>query len=470
MAPAGLAAEPPNAGPLFDEFDLTLSQGSRTEAVGPLFYSEQSETRHTWAIPPLFSSTRDPAVELEEIDFVYPLLTYDRYGAQYRWQLFQLWSFSGGPTQQEPARNRFTLFPLYFQQRSSDPSQNYTAVVPFYGHINHRLFRSEIFFVMFPFYSQTRKKDVVTDNYLYPLFHLRHGNGLEGWQFWPLAGHERKEVTWQTNGFNDIKVIGGHESSFALWPIFFNERRALGTENPAQEWDFLPFYSEVRSPGRDSTTVLWPFFSRIDDREKEYREWDAPWPFVVVARGEGKTTTRVWPFFSQAHSPKLESDFYLWPIYKYNRGRGDTLDRERTRICFFLYSDTRDRNTETHAWRRRVDLWPLFRHRRDFNGNTRLQILAPLEPFTPGSHKIERDYSPVWSLWRSEKNPQTGAASQSLLWNLYRRDTAPERKQVSALFGLFQAQSDSEGTRLRLFYIPFGKTKAGGHDRAKPAR
>ena len=44
------------------------------------------------------------------------------------------------------------------------------------------LFRDEIFFVMFPIYSQTRKKDVVTDNYLYPFFHLRHGDGLHGWQ------------------------------------------------------------------------------------------------------------------------------------------------------------------------------------------------------------------------------------------------------------------------------------------------
>ena len=65
---------------------------------------------------------------------------------------------------------RFTLFPLYFQQRSPDPNENYTALVPFYGHLKNRLFRDEIFFVMFPIYSETRKRDVVTDNYLYPVF------------------------------------------------------------------------------------------------------------------------------------------------------------------------------------------------------------------------------------------------------------------------------------------------------------
>ena len=330
---------------------------------------------------PLLSYTRDPDTESKEFDFLYPVMTYDRYGDQYRWQFFQLLSFAGGPTQQESARDRFTLFPLYFQQRSSDPSENYTAVFPFYGHLKHRLFRDEIFFVMFPLYSETRKKDVVTDNYLWPFFHLRHGDGLHGWQFWPLVGNEHKDVTTQTNGFNEVKTIGGHDSFFALWPLFFNNKSGIGTTNAQWQQASIPAYSLLRSPLRDSTTVIWPFFNYVDDREKKYREWDAPWPLIVFARGEGKTTTRVWPFFSQAHNATLESDFYLWPIYKYNRVHSAPLDSRRTRICFFLYSDLTEKNTETEAARRRVDFWPFFTYRRDFNGNSRLQVLALLEPF-----------------------------------------------------------------------------------------
>ena len=100
----------------------------------------------------------------------------------------------------------------------------------------------------------------------------------------------------------------------------------------------------------------------------------------------------------------------------------------------------------------------LFFHR-DFNGNRRLQILALLEPFVPTSKSIERDYSPLWSLWRAEENPKTGAASQSLLWNLYRRETTPASKKCSLLFGLFQYQSSSEGKHMRLFYVPVGRAK-----------
>ena len=446
-----------NAGLLFDEFDLTLTLGQRTEALGPFFYSEQKETQRSWGVPPLFTHTQDPATESEEFDLLYPLVTYDRFGDQYRWPVFQLLSVGSGPTQHEDTRRRLTLFPFYFQQRSSDPSENYTTILPFYGHIKNRLFRDEISFVMFPLYVQTRKADVVTDNYLYPLFHLRHGEDLRGWQLWPLAGREHKGITTQTNGFNDVQTIGGHDKFFLLWPLFFEQKAGIGTANPQWMQGSIPAYNLLRSPQRDSTTVLWPFFSRIDDREKQYREWEVPWPFIIIARGQGKTTTRVFPLFGRAHSAYLESDFYLWPVYKFNRVHAAPADRTRTRICFFLYSDITEKNTETGGAQHRTDFWPLYTYRRDFNGNSRLQILAPLEPYLPNNKSIERDYSPLWSVWRSENNPKTGAASQSLLWNLYRRETNPVSKKTSLCFGLFQSQSDVDGTRRRLFYIPLRK-------------
>jgi len=471
-----LSEEPVHAGFAYDHFDLTLVPPSedarlwsRTEAVGPFFYSEQQDTKHTWAIPPIFSHTEDSATESEEYDFVYPIVTYDRFGQQYRWHIFQLFSFAGGPSQTEPIRRRFTLFPVYFQQRSSDPNENYTAVGPFYGHLKNRLFRDEISYVMFPIYSETRKKDVITDNYVYPLFHLRHGDGLTGWQFWPVVGHEHKEVTTRTNGFGDVSTVPGHDRRFVMWPFYYNQHNNLGATN--QQWNqgSIPLYDFMRSPMRDSTTVLWPFFSSIDDREKKYHEWHLPWPFVVIARGEGKRTTRFFPFYSQARSPGTnvppnasvttqESDFYLWPFYTYKRFHSDPADRSRKRILFFLYSDTIQKNTETGAYQRRRDFWPFYTHKRDYNGNTRLQVLSVLEPYLPQSKSIERDYSQVYSIWRAEKDPDAGRTSQSLLWNLYRHQTTRDSKRTSFLFGLYQSRTDSTGKNVRLFYIPIVKT------------
>jgi hypothetical protein len=453
------AAHDLDAGLLFDHYSLTLELGHRTEMLGPLFYTQERETENSFGVPPLFSHTQDDAVEAEEFDFLYPVLTYDRFGHEFRWQLGQLLSLSGGQDQQEISRKRFTLFPIYFQQRSPDSTQNYTALVPIYGHLKDRLLRDEIFFVMFPLYSRTRKRDVVTDNYLYPFFHLRRGNGLNGWQFWPLVGEEHKSVTTKTNGFGETEIIGGHREFFALWPIYLKNSLGIGTENPQKEFGILPLYYSFRSPNRDSTSVLWPFFMLINDRQKQYREWEGPWPFVVVARGKGKTTTRFLPLFSRSHNTNQVSNSYLWPVYKYNRLHSGPLDRDRTRILFFLYSKVNEHNTETGAVRKRTDLWPFFTHHRDFNGNTRLQLIAPLEPILPNNKGIERNWSPLWSVWRAERNPKTGDTSQSLLWNLYRRETTPTSRKCSLLFGIFQYQSNPEAKRLRLFYIPFGKSQ-----------
>ena len=447
-------ADGPHVGFLFDEFNLTLDSGHRTEAVGPFFYSEERDTQRTWAVPPLFSRTEDPATDSEEIDVVYPVITYDRFGDHYRWHIFQLLSFAGGPTQTEDERERFTIFPVYFRQKSSVTNENYTAVLPFYGRLKNRLFREEIFFVMFPFYIQSRKADVVTDNYLYPFFHRRQGTALSGWQLWPFYGIERKDVTTKTNGFNEVQTIAGHDKFFLLWPFYFQQKAGIGADNPQWIQGSIPAYSLLRSPQRDSTTVLWPFFSWIDDREKKYREWEVPWPFVVIARGEGKTMTRVSPFFSRGHNAYLENISYLWPVYKYSHLQSAPLDRTRTRICFFLYSDTKERNTETGAARHRVDCWPLYTWRRDFNGNTRFQVLALLEPYLPNNKSADRDYSPLWSFWRSERNPRTGAASQSLLWNLYRRETTPDCRKTSLFFGLYQERQDAQGKRARWFFQP----------------
>jgi hypothetical protein len=292
---------------------------------------------------------------------------------------------------------------------------------------------------------------------LYPFFHLRHGDGLSGWQFWPVVGHEHKDITLKTNGWSEVETNGGHDHFFAVWPIYFNNTDGVGTDNPQKFFAVIPFYDQFRSPLRDSTTVLWPFFNWIDDREKKYHEWETPWPFIVIARGEGKTATRVFPLFQRAHNKIYEDNFYIWPLYGYKRIHSDPLDRGETRVVFYLFRNLAEKNTETGHVKKRMDLWPLFVYHREFNGDSRLQILALLESFVPNNDGIERNWSPLWAIWRSEKSSSRNATSQSFLWNLWRRDTAPDMKNNSLLFGLFQYHSDAEIKRLRLFYIPVFK-------------
>jgi hypothetical protein len=445
---------------IFDHFQLTLEQGERTECAGPFYYSQQTTDENTVAYPPFYSCYQNPSVKSHEDEYLYPLLTSLRYGNEWRWQFFQLISFSGGQEQSGVRKDRFTLYPFYFYQRATDTNLDYIALAPFYGHLKNRLFHDEIFFVLFPFYAETRKRDVVTDNYLFPFGHVRHGKVLDGWQVWPFVGSEHKIPTLHTNGFGDVETVAGHKKSFFLWPLHLKQDTGIGTDNPEKFRASIPLYAYSRSPKLDSTTVLWPFFNWYDNREKNYREWQMPWPFIIFARGEGKTTDRVFPIFSQSHNATKESDSYLWPLYTFTRTHSDPLDLQHRRVLFYLYSDKVEKNTQTGAQKERLDMWPFFTWHRDFNGNERLQILAPLEPVVPDNRGIERNWSPLWSLWRAESNPRAGGTSRSLLWNLYRAEQWPAHKKVSLLFGLFQYQCDGGNQRTKLFYFTVSKKSA----------
>ena len=454
-----------HAGPLYDDFSLTLEEGRRTEAIGPFFYSEKSGSQKTWGVPPLFWELSDPVTDVQKFAFIYPFLTCNRYGTEYRWQLFQLFNLAGGQNDRQTGVKRYTIFPIFFSQRSQDTNQNYTALLPFYGHLENRLFVDQMFFVMLPFYLETQKAGVTTENYLFPLFSRSHGEGVEGWKILPFAGHQHKDATSRNIGFGETEIVPGYDRRFVCMPFYFHELSGIGSDNPTDERAVLPFFSEARSPLRDSTAAFL-LFGHVTDRGRKYSEWQLPWPIFVFARGEGKTTTRVWPLFSHAQNASAESDFVLWPLYKYNRFHNEVVDRHRTRWCLFLYSDTVQKNIATGKFRRRQDFYPFFTRTLDYNGNDRLQILSLMEPIYPYSESIEREYSPVWSLWRAEKNPSTGAASQSLFWNFYRRETTPAGKKVSLFFGLYQHQSTPAGMATRWFYLPLKKTvkssKAGG--------
>lgn len=442
-------------GPIYDAFPLTLVPGKRTEVLGPLVSVEKTTNDWGWTFSPVMSFRRNPGVENTSFDLLYPILTHDRYGSEYRFQIFQVFSFSGGNNQKQETKRRFTLFPFYFQQRGPNPEDNYTALLPIYGTLKNRLFRDRIYFILMPIYVQTDKRGMITDNYLLPIFHKREGAGVKGWQAWPLVGKEHKDITTRTNGFGDVETVPGYDKFFALWPFHFRNDIGIGGTNVDKQRLYLPLYASLKSPARDLTAYGFPIgFTKIDNRDLKYREYGAPWPLVIFARGEGKTANRIWPVFSFAKTPTLESDFVLWPLYKRNAAKTEAMERERIRILLFLYSDVTEKNLERKTAKRRSDLWPLFTAKRLHDGSERLQILAPLEPIIPENTSIERLYSPIWSLWRSEKNGKTGAYSESLLWNLYRRDETRKEKKVTFLFGLFQYRADADGKHLRLFYIP----------------
>jgi hypothetical protein len=442
-----LQFEPPSPSP-------SLQLDAWTRSLMPFVHVQTNNFASQWSVPPLFSRTKSLSLESEEIDFLYPLLTYDRYGEERKFQILQILNISGGQDQTNQLRKRFAIVPFYYQQRSPITEQNYTALMPFYGTIKGRYLRDEIKVALFPLYSRTKKRDVVTENYLYPFIHRRKGDKLSGWQVLPIIGYEKKGITTKTDGFGDTRVIGGHEKLTLAWPFYHNNRTGIGTVNPRHYQAFVPFFVRDRSPERDYTSYAWPFFNYVDDRKKNYQEWSAPWPFITYARGEGKQAFRIFPLFARAKSPTMQSDSYLWPLYKYQRKKGQLLDRERTRLFYFLYSDVKERNLASGDDRRRVDLWPFFTYSKGLEGRRSFQILAPVEPILPGNKSIARNLSPLWSLYRRDWFPENNTLRESYLLNLYRREKRPGSTNQWFAFGLFGRESSKSKSKWTFCNIP----------------
>ena len=256
-------------------------------------------------------------------------------------------------------------------------------------------------------------------------------------------------------------MVGGHRKLMLAWPLFFQHQEGIGTSNPKFQGAFIPFYSYERSPNRDSTTVPWPLGLTVThDREKQYREYGAPWPFIVWADGEGKYTRRFWPLYGHSHNISLRSDFLLWPVYRYRERINKVSVRARHQVLAYLYSHVEERDhssqeTTFEQW----NLWPLFTKFKNKDGDRRFQALALLEPILPGNESVERNYSHAWSIWRSETNGKTGKSSQSIFWNLYRSERSKKSRKISFLFGLFQYERQESNRRYRIFFIPFNSSK-----------
>jgi hypothetical protein len=246
-----------------------------------------------------------------------------------------------------------------------------------------------------------------------------------------------------------------------------NKRLGIGT--PEEDWQstFLPFYYLRRSAHRDVTTALWPFFSYTEDHEHGYREWGVPYPIIVIARGPGKNAARFWPIYGQASNDTIKTRFVLMPLYRSKEVTSENLHRLRWGICYFVYDQVDETNTDTGKTYKRRNLLPLFTYNKQMDGAEYLQIFAPLEPLLPTDDTLKRTLSPLWALWRTEKNANTGQRSDSLLWNLYRREKTPETKKTSFLMGLFQHESRDGEKSLRLFYLP--KIKWGKSEEGKPS-
>lgn len=420
-----------NLWPVFDDRMDPLEKARVRSGVGPLIHSSRSLDGDVeeFGLRPLFFWRGDKAEQTSEWEFLYPVATFRRREGDWDFQFLRLLNARGEGSPQAGREEHSDLSPFFFRGVREN-GETYFGVMPFWGKVYDRFFWEEWDWVLFPLYSRTVRSGAETYFFPWPILSLTHGVNPEdkhqGFRFVPLYGHEVKE--------------GVFEKYFALWPLFIHQRTGLDGDEPEEVWSFLPFYVSRRSPKWDQTTVLWPLFTYTDDRARKFEQWDVAWPFFKYARGETRQALYVFPLYMEDR--KLLKDEFLFREIRYHdfavlfplfiRQREEYIGsrRERHRILWYLYSDAREEGRDGST--RRIDAWPFVRYERDREGAVYFQTLALLEAFLPRNEWIERNYSPLWSLYTYRETP-AGDSVHSFLWNLLRHEETQAGRSIEVL-------------------------------------
>ena len=442
--------------PLVDYRSSPKERFSNLSLLGPLIKVQQSHDNATVAVRPFFYREYDSPRKSVRSDYLYPLFSSEAGPDVERFQavrgVFQVNTYRRNEPGDEEESSM--LFPFYLKGKSAKYGP-YLWIFPFYGDAYEKFWRDEYHFVMFPLYGRTVNKGATTRNYLYPFFSLIEGEQESGFQLWPLYGQARKE--------------GVYRKHFLAWPFFFYEKQGIDTDNPTTRIAALPLFSALDGPRITSRSFLWPFFGYSDNRKTGVRETDWFWPFWVTGRGGGVELNRFLPFYADERSPGKIKQWWLWPLYRYDRIESDLFEQERRRVVFFLYNDFQERWSKAGASRRRTALWPLFVYRRDTRGVASLSFPAPVEPVLD-QEGIEKSWAPFWRIYQQRWN-DAGDSAVSLLWNLYwhevrGNDLAYElfpllsyqrggsATDLKLLKGVIRYRREAKGRRLGFFWLP----------------
>lgn len=423
---------------LFAVWPVSWELGQEKRFFGPLVsYDEENDERHFVFRPFLASYDSE-----EGGSFTY---------------LFPLGKVS-------PEKSYF--LPVYMSKRSEDASDvafflffygtsketgNYGGFFPVAGKLKKRFGRDELGFFLWPLYSYTEDEGATKTNVAWPFFSFYSG-AEEGFKAWPLYGTRGKP--------------GVRQSQFILWPFFMKDEKNLDTDNPISTFFVLPFYMESVSRLHETKGVFYPFFTyqRTQDRE----QWNYPWPVLSSSTGEDVRGFTFFPFYSEVRSGRDRRFYFLWPIYAerewYLR---DALYYQNSVLIINRYIKEENKTF--------FNIWPLFEYKSKEEDYSFL-LPSPL-PFR--GRGFERIIKPLFTLY--EQRREQGRLMTSLLYGLYtreqegddwwmrfafllklsRRDGVAGFEVLSGLFGI-------DRDRVKLFYIPFGRTwekPAGSEER-----
>ncbi len=286
----------------------------------------------------------------------------------------------------------------------------------------------------------------------------------------PLGGtvHEfvgRDEIAFVLFPLYVSSRVNDVQSTSLLWPVF-SRTRGEGVRRDR----VFPLYGRSRREGAyDKQFVLWPIWNRAEyqysgnegrvwilfpllgraDLAHEKTWWLLP-PLFRFTRGEHENKLFCpWPFV-QKISGEVHDKLYLWPLWGRDQYAGGI--NHRTFVLWpFFWSERSAQGRLTKTRRMAV---PFFYLEREFFN----------EPGVPKAQR--RELSREWKLWplMNGRRDETGSRFRMLdlwpvhddapvernwapVWTLFERTAKEDRTQTRLLWGLWTAEQDRSAER-----------------------
>ncbi len=444
-APALRGAEQ-NGWPLVVRQTSTDGAPESVQYLGPLLFSRQ-DTDRVQGFRPLWLQIQ--AGDRETTAFLYPLFTWQKQPGFNRFSFFRLIDQSQRSEAGEPAVSGLDVWPFYFSRETGDPSTSYHAFFPFAGTIKHRFGRDELSWYAFPLYLRSEKAGREITSAPWPFLRFIDGAGHHGFEFWPLFGHRGRE--------------GDYADQFYLWPLFYKSAHGLSTPEPTVKLGVLPFYARDTAPGYISETYAWPLFG-YTHRTTPYRydEQRYLWPFLVQGRGDQRRVNRWAPIYTHSTIKGYDKTWLLWPLFRHAEWQDAGLAQEKNQLLYFLYWSQTQRSLTNPAAApaHKTHFWPLLSSWDNGAGRRQVQVLSPLEVFFPTNEIVRQLYTPLFALYRYDRQGAT-ASRHSLLWNAvtWRRTAVAKEFHLGPLFSV---QTDPDRQRIALGHGLLGLKRRPG--------
>jgi len=385
------------------------------DVLGPLLFARSSPAMEQRGVRPLYLSTVADGVT--QGSFLYPFFSWRREEDYHSFSFFQLVNIRTDSPATGPRDEHFDVWPFYFSRKTADPADSYRALLPLGGTIKNRFAKDRIDFVLWPLYVHTEKNGRQITHAPWPFLRFIGGEGYHGFEFWPLFGRSTHD--------------GDYEHQFALWPLLYKSTSHLSETTPDVKVGALPFYARETGPGYISETYGWPFFGYTHRTAPvHYDEQRYFWPLLVQGRGDDRMVNRWAPFYTHSVIKGFDKTWVLWPLYRNQRWSADGVAQQKNQLLFFLWWSLEQQSLTNPAAApaHKTHVWPLYSSWDNGAGRRQVQALSPFEVFFPGNETIRQLWTPLFALYRYERNADA-SVRHSLLWNAVTWQRTPSTRE-----------------------------------------